>query len=109
MWVNGFIMKWFLRASLTVGFVFGFSTLLMAAEVKVSSLAELQAAVDGAAPGARIVVANGVYAATNAVRVTCRGTAERPIVIAAEVQGGAEVGGGKGFALAEPAAYVVIE
>jgi poly(beta-D-mannuronate) lyase len=103
--LNGFIMK----RILTFGFVFGVSTLLMAAEVKVSSLAELQAAVDGAVPGARIVVANGVYAATNAIRVTCRGTAKQPVVIAAETQGGVELGGAKGFAVAEPAAYVVIQ
>lgn len=82
---------------------------LSAAEIKISSLPELQAAVSAAKPGTRIVVANGVYAATNAITIARQGTARRPIVIAAETVGGVEIAGTNGFTLAKPAAYVIIE
>lgn len=77
--------------------------------IKVSSLAGLQSAIDAATPGTRIVVADGIYSATNAIRVACPGTAQKPIVIAAETQGGVEITGAKGFDLVKPAAYVTIE
>src|SRR5581483_4776030 len=82
---------------------------LSAAEVKVSSLDALQNAISNAAPGTRIVVANGVYTTTNAIHVTCRGTEHQPIIIAAESRGDVEITGAKGFDLSKPAAYVTIE
>jgi len=85
------------------------STRLGAVDVKVSSLDSLQSAVSNAVPGTRIVVANGVYTTTNAIRVNCRGNARQPIIITPETLGGAEITGGRGFALAKPAAYVTIE
>jgi hypothetical protein len=90
-------------------FLFGISALLSAADIKVSSLAELESAINAASPGARIVVANGVYAASLPIRVRCQGTAKRPVVIAAETQGGVEFTGKEGFSLVPPAAYVVIQ
>lgn len=82
---------------------------LSAAEIKVSSLAALRSALDSAAPGTSIVVADGVYPVTNAIRVTCRGTAEKPIVITAATRGGVELTGTGGFELLPPAAYVTVE
>jgi len=82
---------------------------LSAADVNVSSLAGLQTAIDAAAPGTRIVVSNGVYSSPNAIRVACQGTEQKPIVIAAETQGGVEITGKAGFELVKPAAYVTIE
>ncbi|HTX22955.1 MAG TPA: polysaccharide lyase 6 family protein [Candidatus Aquilonibacter sp.] len=78
-------------------------------EVKVSSLTGLQSAIDAAKPGTRIVVADGIYSSTGAIHVACAGTAERPIVIAAETRDGAEITGKAGFELVRPAAYVTIE
>jgi len=85
------------------------ATAVSAAEIKVSSLADLQTALGHAVPGTRIVVANGVYTSTNAIRVACQGRASKPIVIAAETNGGVEINGGRGFMLSKPAAYVTIE
>jgi poly(beta-D-mannuronate) lyase len=82
---------------------------LCAGEVRISSLPELQTAVSNAAPGTRIVVAAGVYSASNAIHVTCAGTASQPIVIAAESPGAVEITGAKGLELVPPAAYVTIE
>src|SRR4051812_37213594 len=85
------------------------ATSLSAADIKVSAIDALQNALSHAVPGDRIVVANGVYTTTNAIRVTCRGTARQPITIVAEKQGNVEITGAKGFVVAKPAAYVTIE
>ncbi len=96
------------RPLLTIGCLLAAAT-LSAAEIKVSSLSELQTAINGATPGARIVIADGVYSATNAIRVGCTGTAAEPVLIAAETIGGVEITGAKGFELVPPAAYVTIQ
>src|SRR6185369_16970387 len=80
-----------------------------ASEIKVSSLDQLRAAVSNASPGARIVVANGIYTASNSISIPCRGTAWHPIVIAAETVGGVEIAGHGGFILAHGAAHVTVE
>jgi Chondroitinase B len=90
-------------------FCFLTAATLSAVEINVSSLAGLQTAINDAVPGTRIVLANGVYSTTNVIQVACRGTARRPIVIAAETIGGVEITGAKGFELSKPAAYVVIK
>jgi poly(beta-D-mannuronate) lyase len=82
---------------------------ISAAEIKVSSLDELQSAIASAKPGTHIIVADGVYTTTNPIVISQKGTAHKPIVISAETIGGAEITGAKGFELVHPAAYVTIE
>jgi hypothetical protein len=80
-----------------------------AREYRVTSLAELQARIAAAQPGDRIIVANGVYTTTGSIKVACRGTADRPVVIAAETTGGVEIRGAAGFDVVRPAAHVVLQ
>ncbi len=77
--------------------------------IKVTSLSALETAIANSAPGTEIDLANGVYTATNALRVAQRGTAAEPITIAAETVGGAEINGAEGFHMEAPAAYIVIK
>jgi poly(beta-D-mannuronate) lyase len=55
-----------------------------------------------------VTVKAGAYVTRGALRVTCAGTKERPIVIAAETVGAVEIAGAGGFNVAAPAAYVEI-
>jgi len=75
----------------------------------VASLSALQTAIDKAAPGSVIVLANGTYAASTAITISRRGTADKPIIIRAETVGGAEITGTAGFSVLSPAAYIVIQ
>jgi len=75
----------------------------------VASLSALQAAIDNAAPGAVIILANGTYAASAGIMIARQGTAARPITIRAETIGGAEITGTAGFSIVSPASYVVIQ
>jgi poly(beta-D-mannuronate) lyase len=74
----------------------------------VDSLADLQAKITLAAPGDTVTVKNGVYATTAVVDVRSRGTAEKPITIAAETVGGVEITGSHGFVVSAPAEHVII-
>jgi poly(beta-D-mannuronate) lyase len=87
----------------------GPSSMASAGTVEVSSLAQLAGAIDKAEPSDRIVVADGRYTSTIAIRIARAGTAEKPIVIEAKTVGGAEIRGEAGFVLERPAAYVVVK
>ena len=87
----------------------GLSGYLPAATINVSSLPALQTAIDGAAPGDVIVLANGVYNATTDITISKQGTAALPITITAQSIAGAEITGTAGFRIASPAAYIVIK
>lgn len=76
--------------------------------ITVSSIAELQAAINQAKPGDHILLKVGVYTTTSDVRIACVGTKEHPITIAAESFGAVEITGEGGFNLVSPAAYVII-
>jgi poly(beta-D-mannuronate) lyase len=82
---------------------------LQAAQVEVSSLAALKAAIDRASPGDRIIVADGNYTSTGVITIARMGTADQPITIAAQTVGGVEIGGSAGFTFKSPAAYVVLQ
>jgi poly(beta-D-mannuronate) lyase len=84
------------------------ASIAFAATTRVDSDAALQAAIERAAPGDRIVVPNGVYRTTAPLKVACLGTATARIVITAENVGGAELAGAAGFDVVKPAAYVTI-
>jgi poly(beta-D-mannuronate) lyase len=74
----------------------------------VDSIAGLRALLAAAAPGDVIEVQNGVYTADAPIVISCVGTPERPIVIAAASVGGVEIGGTDGFSLVSPAAYIEV-
>ncbi|MFI5806099.1 polysaccharide lyase 6 family protein [Streptomyces sp. NPDC051561] len=68
----------------------------------VSSLQELQAAIDRARPGDRILVADGTYTVPSGRPLTVRnkqGTGHAPIVIAARTPGGVVLNGEQSFVL----------
>ena len=75
----------------------------------VTSLSALQKAIDKAAPGAVIILANGTYTASTDITIGKQGTAARPITIKAQTTGGAEITGTSGFSIVAPASYIVIQ
>ena len=81
---------------------------LFANTITVSSIAELQSAIEKAKPGDKIVVKDGVYTTTSDVNINCVGEKGYPITIMAQSFGGAEITGVGGFNLVSPAAYVII-
>ena len=82
---------------------------LSAATIHVSSLAELQSAINNASAGDVITLANGVYTADSDISISKTGTAAAPITITAQTIGGAEITGTGGFNIASPAAYIIIK
>ncbi|MFI6642655.1 polysaccharide lyase 6 family protein [Streptomyces sp. NPDC050504] len=73
-------------------------------DVPVNSIGALQNAIDNAAPGDRIVLANGTYTvpAGTSIEVSGKhGTEQAPITITAASRGGAVLKGENGFALSD--------
>lgn len=85
-----------------------FSSPVFAETILVSSIAELQKAVDQARPGTDIRLKDGLYTTEADVMIKVQGSAEKPIRIAAEHAGKVEITGKGGFSLVAPAKYVVI-
>ena len=81
---------------------------LIANNIIVSSIAELQTAIEKAQPGDVITVKNGVYTTTADILINKSGTASKRITIAAQNTGAAEITGTSGFNLVSPASYVII-
>ena len=77
--------------------------------IRVTSLSALETAIANSSPGTEIVLANGIYMATNAIRIARQGTAAQPITISAETIVGAEITGAEGFHPEPPAAYITIQ
>lgn len=80
-----------------------------AAVIPVNSLTALQTAINNAAPGDVIVLANGVYTATADITINKKGTKDKPIVITAATTGGVELKGTGGFSIVSPASYIVVQ
>ncbi|XHR96630.1 polysaccharide lyase 6 family protein [Mucilaginibacter sp. UC70_90] len=84
------------------------SKTLLAGTVMVSSIADLQKAINQARPGDVILLVNGVYATTEDIIINEKGLPGKNITIAAQHPGAAEITGKGGFSLVGPAAYIVI-
>jgi poly(beta-D-mannuronate) lyase len=97
-----------LRSSAAALLLLCTSALASAATQVTDSLEAFQAAINAADPGDTIVLKSGVYTTLKALTVKRAGTAERPIVIAAEAVGSVELRGTHGFNVVQPAAHVVI-
>ncbi|MFB6454786.1 discoidin domain-containing protein [Chitinophaga sp. Hz27] len=82
---------------------------LSAATVNVSSLSALQTAINNAAAGDVIILANGVYTASTTITINKQGTAVAPITIQAQTIGGVEINGTAGITIASPAKYIIIK
>jgi hypothetical protein len=77
--------------------------------ITVTSIPALQTAINNAAPGDLIILANGLYTTTADISINRKGTAAQPITIAAQTIGGAEITGTGGFSIVSPAAYIIIK
>src|SRR5688500_5495082 len=77
------------------------------ADIKVSSLAELQSAINEAEPGDVIILANGVYTSAEDIIINNRGTESKPITIAGETTGMVEIRGEGGFTIVSPSTYII--
>jgi poly(beta-D-mannuronate) lyase len=80
-----------------------------AATFTVTSISPLQTRINAANPGDIIILQNGTYTTSAAITITRVGTASQPITIQAQTPGGAEIRGTNGFAVASPAAFIVID
>jgi poly(beta-D-mannuronate) lyase len=81
---------------------------LLASDIVVSTVAELQSAIDKAMPGAVIKLADGVYKTSEDITISVKGKAGQPITISALHAGKSEITGIGGFSLKKPAAYIII-
>ena len=81
---------------------------LFANTIVVTSIAELQKAINDAKAGDIILLKKGVYTATADILINKAGTKQRPITIAAEESGNTEINGSGGFNLQNPASYIII-
>lgn len=81
---------------------------VFARDVPVASMAELRFALADAAPGDRILVANGEYSNTAPLEIARSGTKLQPIEVAAQTVGGVEMKGDAGFRFSAQAAYVIL-
>lgn len=77
--------------------------------INVSSLSELQKAINSARPGDRILLKTGVYKADADIIINCSGTKSQPIIIASQNIGSAEITGKGGFNITSPASYIIIQ
>ena len=81
-----------------------------AAELPVASLAELQKAINGAAPGDRIVVADGTYTVPSGSAINIsgkKGTSAAPISIVSKTRGGVVLRGQQGFVLSNSSNIII--
>jgi poly(beta-D-mannuronate) lyase len=85
------------------------SVTLSAAEISVSSIPELRVAINKANPGDNIVLANGSYINSSIIKITCKGTASKPITISAASISGVTITGSSGFSVDSLARYIIIK
>jgi hypothetical protein len=80
----------------------------LAATHLVTSISALQTALNSAAPGDVIQLADGSYSTSSTISITKAGTAGAPIVVQAQHVGGATITGSGGFDFASTASYVTL-
>jgi poly(beta-D-mannuronate) lyase len=100
-------MKKFLIAILL--FTQGSLINLFANQVIVSTIADLQKAINEANPGDIILLKKGIYSTTTDILINRAGTKEKPITIAAEELASSEITGKGGFNLQNGATYIIIK
>ena len=94
---------------ITVLFLFQIASVkLFANTIVVSSIADLQKAINEAKPGDIILLKKGVYTTTTDILINKAGTKEQPITVAAEELSNTEITGSGGFNLQNPASYIII-
>lgn len=81
---------------------------LLARDIQVTSVEQLQAALANAAPDDKVVVADGEYDNRTPLKITKAGTKLHPIEITAATVGGVEIKGSEGFSFAESAAHIIL-
>lgn len=86
----------------------GISLTAFSNTIIVASLPELQRAIDKAVAGDVILLKDGAYNSTDNIVVKCIGTSQKPITIAAQTIGAAEITGSGGISIQKPAAYVIV-
>jgi poly(beta-D-mannuronate) lyase len=96
------------KSIVVLGLLFCVHSCLWAGTVVVSSLQELQTAISKAKPGDVILLKDGVYTASEDILIDRTGSKEKPIIIAAQNNGKAEITGRGGFSLVKPAAWIVV-
>jgi poly(beta-D-mannuronate) lyase len=82
---------------------------LFAKTIIVSSIEALQNAINHARPGDILLLSNGVYTTTANITIDKAGTESKPITIAAQNTGAAEITGSGGFSLISPATHIIIK
>lgn len=85
------------------------SSTLFAATINVTSITDLQTAINKAKPGDVILLKKGVYTTSEDILINKQGTSGQPITIAAEKIGEVEITGKGGFNLVSPAKYIIIK
>ena len=99
-------MKKYLIAAIL--FACSSSAKLFANTITVSSIAELQNAINNSRPGDVILLKKGIYTTVTDILISKTGIKDKPITIAAEHLGEVEINGKGGFNLVSPASYIVI-
>ncbi len=102
-----FYLSWFVL-SLIAGNLAALHAAAPGNPILVASLSALKGAISRAEPGDTILLKDGVYTTSSQITVKRGGAAGKPVTIAAEHDGGAEIAGSSGFTISEPAEHVVI-
>ncbi len=77
--------------------------------IRVKKLDALQLAINKAKPGDEIILAAGVYNATEPIAIRISGSFTQPILISADASGITEITGEHGFKLEAPASHITIK
>jgi poly(beta-D-mannuronate) lyase len=77
--------------------------------IKVSTISDLQQAVNSARPGDRIILASGIYQTSGPLIIKSSGNEKQPVSIEAEITGKTEISGLDGFHIEAPTSYTIIK